>query len=285
MRMNRRNFIELTAAAASAAISTRVVAQNGELRLVTGDSVDPQFGEPVIEVNEERSVPEPHRYVHGGFKGTPGKFSFYFPPKARYQGRFFHNTYPLIVDSDVSPSPIDFRINEGDLGFTFASGAYYVQTNQRTGSAPGQASFDHRLNAAAAKFSRVVAAEIYGRGFARPYGYLHGGSGGSFQTMAAAEHTSGVWDGFLPYVLGSDQALSSMTSVLAHARRVLSRRNKFPAILDALDPGGSGDPYAGLNDEERGALREATLMGFPLRGWWLHQSIGAGGAVAGTAPT
>ena len=43
-------------------------------------------------------------------------------------------------------------------------------------------------------------------------------------------------------------------------------RNKFLAIMDAVDPGGSGNPYAGLNEEQRAALEEATRLGFPLRG-------------------
>jgi len=42
-----------------------------------------------------------------------------------------------------------------------------------------------------------------------------------------------------------------MFTVRIHALRVLKLRNKFPAIMDAIDPGGSGDPYAGLNAEER----------------------------------
>jgi hypothetical protein len=46
--------------------------------------------------------------------------------------------------------------------------------------------------------------------------------------------------------------------------------------MDAIDPGGSGDPLAELNDEERAALTEATLLGFPPRGWWNHASLTSG---------
>ena len=53
--------------------------------LEAGASVDPQYNEPFIEIEEERSEPAPHRYVHGRFKGTDACFSFYFPPKDRYQ--------------------------------------------------------------------------------------------------------------------------------------------------------------------------------------------------------
>lgn len=244
---------------------------------VTADSVDPQFNEPYIEVDELRTGPAPHRYVHGGFKGTDARFSFYFPPAECYGGRFFHNTYPLATTSDAGPFPIAFDVAVGNLGFTFDSGAYYVQTN--LGGADRAPPADptiaaYRVNAAAAKYSRRVAAELYGDH--RPYGYLFGGSGGSYQVMGAAENTSGVWDGYVPYVLATPNAIPSMFTVRMHALRVLRQRNRFPAIMDAINPGGSGDPYVDLNEEERAALREATLLGFPLRGWWNHEQLTSG---------
>jgi len=254
---------------------------------VTVDSIDPQFNQPWIEVDEWRQAPEPHRYVHGGFKGTDARFSFYFPPAERYQKRFFHNTYPLALSADVGPFPIEFDVATGDLGFTFDSGAYYVQTN--LGGADRAPPADpaiaaYRVNAAAAKFSRVVAAKVYGEH--RPYGYLFGGSGGSYQTIGAAENTVGVWDGFLPFVMATPNAIPSMFTVRMHALRVLKRRNRFPGIIDAIEPGGSGDPHAGLDPEESAALREATRMGFPPRGWWNHATLGSGyfSKVAGIVP-
>ncbi|MCB2075595.1 MAG: PKD domain-containing protein [Novosphingobium sp.] len=245
---------------------------------VTGDSVDPLFSEPYVEVNELRQEPVPHRYVHGGFKGTEARFSFYFPPEDQYQGRFFHNTYPMAVTSDIGPFPIEFEVAMGDLGFTIDSGAYYVQTNN--GGVFRDPSVDpavpaYRVNAAAAKYSRMVAAEVYGEH--RPYGYLFGGSGGAYQTLGAAENTSGVWDGFVPFVPGCDQAIPSMFTVRMHALRVLRQReNCLPGIADALDVGGSGDPYAGLDEEEAAAFREVSLMGFPLRGWYDYAAMNSG---------
>ena len=97
-----------------------------EADAVTADSVDPRFKDPYIDVNELRNEPVPHRYVHGGFKGTAARFSFYFPPAGQYQGRFFHNTYPMAVVSDIGPFPIAFEVATGDLPFTLDSGAYYV---------------------------------------------------------------------------------------------------------------------------------------------------------------
>ena len=241
------------------------------------DFTDPQFSQPYIEVNELRADPVPHRYVHGGFKGTDARFSFYFPPKERYQGRFFHNTYPMATTSDIGPFPIAFDVATGDLGFTVDSGAYYVQTNLGgTDRAPpaDPAIAAYRVNAAAAKYSRVVAAELYGSH--RPYGYLFGGSGGSYQTIGASENTTGIWDGFVPFVMGGPNAIPSMFTVRMHALRVLRARNKLPGIADAMEPGGSGDPYAGLNDDERAALTEVSLMGYPLRGWYNYESLNSG---------
>jgi hypothetical protein len=241
------------------------------------DTVDPRYDKPYVELDEQRSEPVPHRYVHGGFTGTDARFSFYFPPDQQYRGRFFHNTYPMALTSDIGPFPIQFDVAMGDLGFTIDSGAYYVQTN--LGGMERMRIADptigaYRVNAAAAKFSREVAARIYGDH--RPYGYLFGGSGGSYQVMGASENTSGIWDGFLPYVLGTPYALPSMFTIRVHALRVLRQRNRLAAVMDAINPGGTGDPYATLDEEEAAALREACLMGYPPKGWWNHDRLDSG---------
>lgn len=240
--------------------------------LVTGDSVDPLFQDPYIDVDELRSSPAAHHYVHGGFKGSYARFSFYFPPAPQYQGRFHQNTYPLATSEDIGPFPIAFDVATGNLGFTLESGAYYVQTNMGGAFRRGDPSVAaYRANAAAAKFSRVVAARIYGPH--RPFGYLYGGSGGAYQTIGGAEHTRGVWNGFMPFVVGCNNAVPSLWSVRLHALRVLRKRNSFPAVMDAINPGGTHDMYAALNEEERAALREATLMGYPPRGWYNHETL------------
>lgn len=245
---------------------------------VTEQSIDPDYHAWTIEVDEERAEPLPHRYVHGRFDGTEARFSFYFPPAELYEGRFFHNTYPMAVTSDIGPFPIQFDVAVGDLGFTIDSGAYYVQTNNGglfrvPGTDPAIAAY--RVNAAAAKVSREVARKVYGREH-RPYGYLFGGSGGAYQTLGAAENTQGVWDGFVPFVPGCDHAIPSMFTARMHALRTLRRRNKLPGIADAVAPGGSGDPYAGLDHREAAALREATLMGWPPLGWYRQATLDSG---------
>ena len=42
-------------------------------------SPDTLFNKPYIDIDEWREIPVKHRYVHGGFKGTETRFSFYFP--------------------------------------------------------------------------------------------------------------------------------------------------------------------------------------------------------------
>jgi len=66
----------------------------------------------------------------------------------------------------------------------------------------------YRVNAATARYSRTLAAKIYGPH--RTYGYAFGGSGGAYRTIGGAENTAGVWDGFVPYVVGSPVAIPNV---------------------------------------------------------------------------
>ena len=91
------------------------------------------------------------------------------------------------------------------IAFAIASGGYLLESNLGATSMYDSDGLSmYRASAAVAEYSRVVAAEMYGPH--RPYGYTYGGSGGGFKTMAAAENTTGVWDGFVPYVIGSPVA-------------------------------------------------------------------------------
>ena len=237
-------------------------------------AADPLFKEPFIDVDEWRDAPMRHRYVHGGFKGTDTRFSFYFPPKAKYLGHFFQYITPVPDSENLSQGN---RGEEDRIGFSLASGAYFIETNgggpagmAMPGSGVDPSIAGYRANAAAARYSRLVVQQIYGK--KRTYGYAFGGSGGAFRTIGGIENTAGVWDGVVPYVVGSPMAIPNVFSVRMHAMRVL--KDKFPQIVDAMDAGGSGDMYAGLNDEEAGALREVTRMGFPPQSWFGYKTMG-----------
>ena len=58
--------------------------------------------------------------------------------------------------------------------------------------------------------------------------------------------------------------MPNVFSIQAHAMRLLW--DVFPQIVDAIEPGGSGDMYAGLTVEQRDVLAEVTRHGLPARG-------------------
>ncbi|MFG2961332.1 PKD domain-containing protein [Streptomyces sp. NPDC048291] len=212
---------------------------------VTPDCDDPVYNQAVIDSETDLTSPVPHRRVSGHFEGTGKKFTLYLPPKKQWQGRFFQKVYPLQ----------DENATDGAIAFGASAGAYTVQTNGGVG---------YRVEAAAAKFSRTYAARYYSSS-RRIHGYIYGGSGGSYQTIGAIENTEGVWDGAVPFVPGVPSSIPNNFTVRALARLVL--RDKAPRIADAVRPGGSGDPYTGLDQVEQDMLREATLLGVPLRAW------------------
>ena len=157
-------------------------------------------------------------------------------------------------------------------------GAYFVETNGGGRSDIAGPAFRadptigaFRANAAAARYSRMIAAQKCTEP-SRIFGYIYGGSGGGYRTMGSMENTIGVWDGAVPFVLGTPMASPNNFSIRMHAMRLL--KDKFPGIVDAMDAGGSGDPYAGLNAEQADALREATRMGFPINSWFGHKTMG-----------
>lgn len=241
---------------------------------------DSMFNVPYVDVDEWRDKPVRHRYVHGGFKGTEARFSFYFPPKEKYEGRFFQYITPFPDNEYLSQGASG---EEDKIGFSISSGAYFIETNgggrvdfAKPGFASDPTIGAYRANAAAALFSKVVAENIFGKH--RTYGYAFGGSGGAYRTIGSIENTNAVWDGVAPYVLGSPMAIPNVFSVRMNAMRILNE--KFPQIIDAMDAGGSGDMYAGLNEEEKEALREATKLGFPPQSWFGYKTMGIHGFIA-----
>ena len=243
---------------------------------ISYDTEDAMFGQPYIDIDEWRDAPVRHRYVHGGFTGTDTRFSYYFPPAEQYDGRFFQYITPVPDSENLSQGKTG---EEDKIGFAIDSGAYFIETNGGGKFGVAQPGMDidpaigaYLANAAAAQYSRAVAEEIYGEG--RPYGYAFGGSGGGYRTIAGMENTSGVWDGAVPFVIGSPVSIPNMFTVRVYGMRVLG--DDLPAIADALEPGSNKDPFTDLDltDEQVAALREATRMGFPLQGWHAHDHLG-----------
>jgi hypothetical protein len=238
---------------------------------------DPLFKQVFIDADEWRDEPVRHRYVHGGFMDTEARFSIYFPPEDKYEGRFFQYILPVSGNEHAISEP-EYPDPSYSISFAVESGAYLVETNG--GKSDFLPSADPsitlwRTSAAVAEQSRVLANQYFPAfGSHRPYGYAWGGSGGAFKTIACIENTDGVWDGVVPFIHATPVALPNDFTVQAHAMRLL--REKMPAIVDAVDPGGSGDMYAGLNDEERAALNEVTAMGFPPEAWFNYKATAFG---------
>lgn len=260
---------ELQGAFLAPAESTPEGALGEKERQLTGDTY---FGRPYVDTDEQRTDPVRHRYVHGGFTGTETRFSFYFLPAEVYKGRFFQHVTPVPQSENLAQTAAG---EEDKITLAALNGAYFVETN---GGGPQAADplsgMDptigaYRANAVTAEFSRVIANELYGEH--RPYGYLYGGSGAAFRTIGAAENTENIWDGYVPYVVGSPMAIPNVFSVRMHAQRVL--RNVLGQIADAYDVGGRPESLK-LTAEEQEAFEEVTRMGFPPRSWFEWRTMG-----------
>jgi len=246
----------LTTAGPALAASSNCVTVGGAMQ-ITPDCIDPTYTKPVIDSETDETVPVPHHRVRGHFEGTNIQFTIYLhaqEDKARWEGRFFQYTYPVPFAPVVDTSGADDRA----IGFALSSGGYAVHAGNKS------VSLGYRHSAAAAKFAETVAARYYGTN--RPiFGYLYGPSGGSFQTVGAAENTTGVWQGFVPLVQGVPTPTAY--NFLGRAAAQLILGGKADQIRSALLPGGSGDPYAGLDPAEQSMLKELHALGVPWQGW------------------
>jgi len=283
--------LTMATATVTAQPSTCAPLEEGEPIFIDADCEDPRFNNPDISDPELRQDPVSHYYLRGSYPGTDARFTITCPMIGSYQRRIFQNTHPLYNDNETGFP----EVTETDIAFGVASGACFVRTNMggaeqsRSTEDTQKPGFDaalggYRVNAAAMKDAKYVARMLYGDHDL--HAYLYGGSGGAYQTLCSSQQTDGVWHGYVPFVMGSPHAIPNMYTPRIHALRILKQRNKFPEIMDAIDPGGSGDPYATLNEEESEALREATRMGFPPLGWWSYESLDAGALslIAGYVP-
>jgi hypothetical protein len=224
---------------------------------ITADCTDPTYGSPVIDSETDETSPLPHHRIRGHFAGTNIEFNIYLhaqKDKAKWEGRFFQYTYPVTFTPEQDTSRADDRA----IGFALTSGGYAVQAGNKS------IALGYRHAAAAAKFAESVAAEYYGS-TRTISGYLYGPSGGSYQTIGAAENTTGVWQGFVPMVQGVPQPTSYNFQGRAAADLILG--GKADQIRNALLPGGSGDPFEGLDEAEQAMLKELHELGVPWKGW------------------
>ena len=240
--------------------------------LIDGNCTDPVYNENTFVITKTEQltfqVPGgpliPYTEVTGHFPATatvetlppdvrqsPTTFQqdyvFRFPAKQFWRHRSFEQQHP------TGGGVVDNRL-------AFTNGAFSV--NWMSASIPNAVA-SHRHEAAATKVARAYAHKLYGDP-ARIYSYFWGCSGGGTVSQAAAENVTGVWDGVQPQCTGTSVD-SQYHSFLwqAHYTMALSQA-KREAIAAAAVPGGTGDIYAGLNDEEKSVLNEFISAGYPL---------------------
>ncbi len=248
-------------------------------------STDKFFGRPVIFRDEARELPQPHRLIIGGFDDNDTRYAFYFPEKSVYKGRFIQflqggpgGTEPgALVQANPDPANVYSQLGN-QLGLAVSLGAYLVESNQghigttECRKAGQDASiYGWRASAESARFGKYLAQKIYGQ--APHHGYVYGGSGGARRSVNCAENGGDVWAGALPFMGGGPVELkrydpkepayysSHAFGTLFNVQRML--RDKLHLVIDAVEPGGGGNPFEHLNQAQSEALTELYELGFP----------------------
>ncbi|KAL3489794.1 hypothetical protein BJX62DRAFT_238772 [Aspergillus germanicus] len=244
---------------------------NGPLQ-ITASCIDPLYTTPVITSRSDFALPVPHHRVSGYFNDTSVDFNIYLPittntnsnTNTTWPTRFFQLVYPL-QNSTAEDEAIAFGAD---------SNAYTVRV---------AAGIGYRGDAAVAKLSKKIACAYYTSSTSfntddeeaedeEPcdiHGYIYGGSGGSLQTIGAVENTEGVWDGAIALIQAIPISNPNNWAIRALTGIVLD--SKSAALIDSVQPGGSGDPFTDaeldLKDFERDVLEETSALGVSLRAW------------------
>src|SRR5579862_2496703 len=240
--------------------------------LIDGTCIDAEYNEATFVVDKTEQltfqVPDgpliPYTEVSGHFPATktlstlpadvrqsPTVFQqnyvFRFPAKEYWRNRSFEQQHPTgggVVDNRMAFTNGAFSVN-----WMSASQANLVAS--------------HRHEAAATEVAKAYANKLYGN-TAKIYSYFWGCSGGGIVSMAAAENVTGVWDGVQPQCMGpTGVATFHSFHWQAHYTMAIPQA-KRDAIAAAAVPGGTGDIYAGLNEEEKSVLNEFISAGYPL---------------------
>ena len=238
--------------------------------------VDGFFGRPYIDRDEWRETPYPHRNIHGGFADCDTRFTFYFPPAADYQSRMFQ---PIEGAHAGHEDAFDGLMGQmiGGLPMIARLGGYMVESNSghigddidpKGGEDPTL--YGHRASVETARLSKHVAAQVYGE--APAYAYVWGGSGGGRRSPLCLEYGPGVYQGALPFMgggviaeHGTRERIRTEQPVhfgcMFNVQRVLGP--KIAQVIDAMQPGGSGNPFIGLDSHQREELNNLYRLGYP----------------------
>lgn len=242
---------------------------------------DDFFGPPYVDVDEQRDAPTPHRYLHGGFTGTDTRFSLYFPPADVYQGRMFQPLEGANAGHEDAFATTHGALL-GGLEMIVRLGGSMVESNMgHLGDVPDPRAPDDRTlygwRAAAetGRFSKFVASEVYGE--PPHHAYVWGGSGGARRSPLCLERAPDVWDAAMPFMgdanVDDDTTIRPIEGAAAHfacmfnVQRLLGER--IHDLVDAMAPGGSGDPFAGLSTHEREEVANLYRLGYPRGDEWV----------------
>ncbi|OQE16380.1 hypothetical protein PENSTE_c024G08528 [Penicillium steckii] len=217
---------------------------NGPMQ-ITPNCVDPIYNSPIITNQSDEASPVKHRKISGNFNSTGLEFGIYLPYNG-WEGRFFQMVFPTQLAVASS----------GEIEFGAEAGGYTVHVEGTGG---------YRADAAIARLSREIARKFYNQPSRKIYGYIYGGSGGSFKTVGGMENTFGIWDGSVPLIQGIPISDPTGCSIASFGGLVLG--NKSRELQDAVRPGSSIDPRDILNPVQRAVWDEVTALGMPPAAW------------------
>ncbi|MGW6360285.1 hypothetical protein ACWFR5_35260 [Streptomyces sp. NPDC055092] len=239
-------------------------------------SPDPFFGPPYLDADEWREEPVPHRRVHGGFAGTDTRFTCYFPAEDSYRGRLFqplegaHAGHEDAFDGPMGDMMGGFRLIARLGGYMVESNSGHIGDDIDPKAGEDPTVYGHRASVESARFSKHLAAQVYG--VPPHHAYVWGGSGGGRRSPLCLEYGGDVYDGALPFMGGGEIAEHGTTELMKGAQvmafasmfnvqRLL--RDVADQVVDAMRPGGSGNPYRGLTTHQREELATLYRLGFP----------------------
>jgi Tannase and feruloyl esterase len=236
---------------------------------------DDFFGPAYVDADDVRDEPVRHRRIHGGFADTDTRFLLHLPEEG-YRGRMFQPIFGAhggMEDFFATPAGEMF----GGFSVAVRLGGFMVESNQghigdsldpRAGEDPTL--YGYRASAEVARLAKHVAAQVYGE--PPHHSYVFGGSGGGRRSPLCLENAPGVWDGALPFMgggpigpVGSTERIKSdgpiSFSAMFNVQRVLG--DKLAGVIDATQPGGDGNPFAGLSTHQAEELANLYRLGYP----------------------
>jgi hypothetical protein len=215
------------------------------------------YEEAFFDVAECRDKPHRHFYIHGGFENSHLYFSVYLPPKQLYKERFL-----LMLAGGTGGSDKMLTVPGWDWAFDVAFqdlGAYVVETNEGRYPDEGLGTDNPKdlwqASGYATSYAREIAKQFYGE---RPnFGYITGCSGGGTRSSCHVENLPDLINGSVSEAWG--QLGLKQWSVYGLAGKLLGP--KLADVKDAMELGGSKDPYKRLTSMQTEAVRDWLGMG------------------------